>query len=119
MDNSRRDFLKKTALATAGFSIVPSAVISGLGYRAPSDKLNIAGIGVGGKGHPNLVGMNTENIITTEVEVCTSYTESAYLMTEFHVHIVTIEIAHMKFTSDAVIIIHDRDIQCRRTPNTT
>jgi hypothetical protein len=63
MNNSRRDFLKKTALATAGFSIVPGAVVSGLGHRAPSDKLNIVGIGVGGKGHPNLVAMNTENII--------------------------------------------------------
>jgi predicted dehydrogenase len=63
MDNSRRDFLKKTAFATAGFSIIPSFVVSGLGHRAPSDKLNIAGIGVGGKGHPNLVAMNSENII--------------------------------------------------------
>ncbi|WP_165024109.1 Gfo/Idh/MocA family protein [Dysgonomonas sp. ZJ279] len=60
---SRRDFIKKSALAVAGLSIFPSKVISGLGYKAPSDKLNIVGIGIGGKGHPNLVGMNTENII--------------------------------------------------------
>jgi predicted dehydrogenase len=63
MDHSRRDFLKQTAIATAGISIVPSMVVSGLGHRAPSDKLNIVGIGVGGKGHPNLVGMKSENII--------------------------------------------------------
>ena len=62
-NNSRRAFLKKSAVATAAISIVPSMAVSGLGYRAPSDKLNIVGIGVGGKGHPNLVGMNTENIV--------------------------------------------------------
>ena len=60
---SRRNFIKKSAIAAAGLHIFPSNVISGLGHKAPSDKLNIVGIGVGGKGHPNLVGMNTENII--------------------------------------------------------
>lgn len=61
--SSRRDFLKKSAVAAAGITIVPSFAVGGLGHRAPSDKMNIVGIGVGGKGHPNLVGMNTENIV--------------------------------------------------------
>ncbi len=61
--NSRRDFLKKTGVFAAGITILPSNVISGLGHKAPSDKLNIVGIGVGGKGHPNLQGMATENIV--------------------------------------------------------
>lgn len=60
---TRRDFIKSTAAATAGFSILPSFAVAGLGHKAPSDKMNIVGVGVGGKGHPNLVGMNTENII--------------------------------------------------------
>ncbi len=63
INKSRREFLKNTALATTGVTIVPSFVVAGLGHKAPSDKLNIVGVGVGGKGHPNLVGMNTENII--------------------------------------------------------
>ena len=47
---SRRDFLKKGALAAVGsFFIVPRHVL-GKGFIAPSDKLNIAGIGVAGKG---------------------------------------------------------------------
>jgi len=50
---SRRDFLKNTSLAAAGFFIVPRHVL-GKGYVAPSDKLNIAGIGVGGKGTSDL-----------------------------------------------------------------
>ena len=62
-NTSRRDFLKNAAVATAGITIIPSMTVSGLGYKAPSDKLNIVGVGIGGKGHPNLVGMKTENII--------------------------------------------------------
>ena len=61
--NERRDFLKKSGVALAGISIVPSHVISGMGHTAPSDKLNIAGIGVGGMGRANLRNMNTQNIV--------------------------------------------------------
>ncbi|WP_273568980.1 Gfo/Idh/MocA family protein [Maribacter halichondriae] len=61
--NSRRKFIKKTTAAGLGISIVPSNVISGLGHKAPSDTLNIVGIGVGGKGYHNLNAMSTENII--------------------------------------------------------
>ena len=45
----RRKFLKDTSLAAASFMIVPRHVL-GKGHIAPSDKLNIAGIGAGGKG---------------------------------------------------------------------
>jgi len=47
---SRKDFLKNSALATAGFFIVPRHVLGGSGFTAPSDKLNIACIGIGGVG---------------------------------------------------------------------
>jgi hypothetical protein len=50
-------------MVTAGITIMPNHVISGLGHKAPSDKLNIAGVGIGGKGHVNLKGMATENIV--------------------------------------------------------
>jgi predicted dehydrogenase len=46
---SRRDFVKKSALALGGFYIVPRHVI-GKGFIAPSDKLNVASVGAGGKG---------------------------------------------------------------------
>ena len=55
--NSRRDFIRTSSVAAMGLTILPSNVISGLGHTAPSDKLNIAGIGIGGKGHSNLIGM--------------------------------------------------------------
>jgi len=64
---TRRSFIKNTLVTATGLTILPSYVVSGVKrsevFKAPSDKLNIAGIGIGGKGHPNLVGMNTENII--------------------------------------------------------
>src|SRR5471030_1648379 len=46
---SRSDFIKKTAIATAGFYIVPRFVLGGKGYTAPSDKLYIAAVGTGGE----------------------------------------------------------------------
>jgi predicted dehydrogenase len=52
-DAARRKFIRNTSLAAAGFFIVPRHVL-GKGYIAPSDKLNIAGIGVGGKGSSDL-----------------------------------------------------------------
>ncbi len=60
---TRRKFVGTTLAATAGFTIVPSFAVSGLGHKAPSDKLNIAGIGVGGMGFRNLKEMETENIV--------------------------------------------------------
>src|SRR6185436_1020529 len=50
---SRRSFLKDASVAAAGFMIVPRHVL-GKGHIAPSDKLNIAGIGTGGKAEVNL-----------------------------------------------------------------
>jgi len=50
---SRRKFIKSASVAAAGFMIVPRHVL-GRGYIAPSDKLNVAGIGVGGKGTSDL-----------------------------------------------------------------
>jgi predicted dehydrogenase len=46
---SRRNFIRNAAIVGGGFFIVPRHVL-GRGFIAPSDKLNIAGIGVGGKG---------------------------------------------------------------------
>lgn len=50
---SRRSFLRDTSIAAAGFMIVPRHVL-GRGFISPSDKLNIAGIGCGGKAEVNL-----------------------------------------------------------------
>ncbi len=46
---SRRNFLKTTSVAATAFTIVPRHVL-GQGQTPPSQKLNVAGIGVGGMG---------------------------------------------------------------------
>ena len=60
---SRRSFLATSATAAAAVTILPSNVIAGMGHKAPSDKLNIAGVGVGGMGFANLKNLASENII--------------------------------------------------------
>src|SRR6478672_4611422 len=50
---NRKDFIKNTSLATAGFFIVPRHVL-GRGFIAPSDRLTIASVGVGGKGQSDI-----------------------------------------------------------------
>ena len=59
---NRRQFIT-AASATSAFMIVPRRVLGGPGYQAPSDTLNIAGIGVGGMGAADLEDMEGENII--------------------------------------------------------
>ena len=64
MNINRREFLKTAAIGAAGLTVVPSTVLGkAYGHTAPSDKLNIAGIGVGGIGRHNLTRMSTENIV--------------------------------------------------------
>lgn len=59
---SRRKFIQSTVVATActasmyGFPAIIST-------RSPNDKLNIAQIGVGGRGRGNMKGISSENII--------------------------------------------------------
>jgi predicted dehydrogenase len=60
---SRRTFLQGTAAAAAAFTIVPRHVLGGPGYQAPSDKLNIAGVGIGGMGGNNIKACEAENIV--------------------------------------------------------
>jgi predicted dehydrogenase len=62
---SRRSFIGTSTAAVAGLTIIPSRAVSGLGHIAPSDKLNIAGIGIGGMGRANLENVaKTENIVS-------------------------------------------------------
>jgi predicted dehydrogenase len=64
-ENSRRNFIKTLGFAAGSFYIVPRHVL-GKGFLAPSDKVNIAGIGCGGKGFSDLTSSwnkGAENIV--------------------------------------------------------
>jgi predicted dehydrogenase len=47
---TRRGFIGTAGAAAAGFTIIPRYVMGGPGYTAPSDLINVAGIGVGAQG---------------------------------------------------------------------
>ena len=56
----RRDFLSRSAIgvgAALGFHVVPRHVLGGAGHVAPSDKINVALIGCGGKARGNMQGI--------------------------------------------------------------
>jgi len=74
---TRRSFLRSSATVAAGISIVPSHVVSGFGQTPPSDKLNIAGIGVGGMGRTNVRHVSSQNIVAL-CDVDWSYAARAF-----------------------------------------
>ena len=59
---SRRAFLGGSA-ASLAFLVVPRHVLGGEGQKPPSDKINVAGIGCGGKGTSDVDGMASENLV--------------------------------------------------------
>lgn len=59
---SRRDFMGAAA-AAAAFTFVPRHVLGGARYISPSDKLNVACIGVAGMGGGDVSQVSTENLV--------------------------------------------------------
>jgi len=59
---SRRDFMGAAA-AAAAFTIVPRHVLGGPRQIPPSEKVNIAGIGVGGQGGGDINAVSRQNIV--------------------------------------------------------
>lgn len=61
---SRRQFIKTGAAALAGISIAPNIILGkSHGHVSPSDKINILGVGIGGRGASVLNGLSSQNII--------------------------------------------------------
>jgi predicted dehydrogenase len=59
---NRREFLR-TAAAVAAVTVVPGRVLGLDNQKPPSERLNIAGVGIGGMGHHNLLACAAENIV--------------------------------------------------------
>ncbi len=66
---TRREFLRAAGTAAAAFTIVPRHVIAASGQTPPSEKLNIAGIGVGGQGAGDLDMVAPDNNIVALCDV--------------------------------------------------
>ena len=61
---SRRQFIKTGAAALAGISIAPNIILGKSHcHVSPSDKINILGVGIGGRGASVLNGLSSQNII--------------------------------------------------------
>jgi len=60
--STRRDFVKASTLLSAA-AVVPRHVLGGPRQIAPSERMNLAGIGIGGMGAGNLRNMESENIV--------------------------------------------------------
>ena len=73
----RREFLRGAAMAAAGMTIVPRHVLGGQGYTAPSDLVNVAGVGIGGMGRSNLTALSSQNIVAL-CDVDWGYVEGNY-----------------------------------------
>lgn len=58
-NSSRRKFIKQTAIASS-IVLVPRHVLGGPGYVAPSDQLNLAAIGAGGKGSSDITNASVK-----------------------------------------------------------
>jgi len=75
---SRRRFMKGTAGAMA-FSVVPRDVLGGAGRTAPSDRIILAGVGVGGVGHGQLQSCEKQNAqIVALCDVDDKYAEKSF-----------------------------------------
>jgi len=77
MSPSRRTFVKTLTTTGAGLAIVPRHVL-GRGLTPPSDRLNIAGVGVGGMGKINLLNLALENNIVALCDVDWDYAGKAW-----------------------------------------
>lgn len=68
MSITRRKFIQQSSLAMGSFFIVPRHVL-GKGFTAPSDKLNIAAVGAGGKGTSDILNA-WNNGVNNVVSLC-------------------------------------------------
>lgn len=75
---SRRSFIGTTSAFAAAMTIVPSRVVSGFGYTAPSDLINVAGIGVGGRGSAVLQGMKGAVNVVALCDVDWKYADKTF-----------------------------------------
>ena len=73
----RRQFVRNAALAAAAFTIVPRHVLGGPRHIAPSDRVNIAGVGVGGMGRANMQALSGMNLVAM-CDVDWSYVDTRY-----------------------------------------
>ncbi len=69
----RREFVRTSAAALGGITVVPRHVLGGPGVRAPSDTVNVAVVGAGGQGMWNLSALRPHANIVALADVDWGY----------------------------------------------
>ncbi|MFQ6034542.1 MAG: Gfo/Idh/MocA family protein [Sedimentisphaerales bacterium] len=79
MPISRRHLVKAAAAGWAAFTIVPRYVLGGPRYTPPSEKIVLAGVGVGGVGHSQLQSCDQQGAqIVALCDVDDKYADKSY-----------------------------------------
>ena len=73
----RRQFMKTAAATAAAFTILPRDVLGRTKRYSPSDRLNIAGVGVGGMGRANMQALSGMNLVAM-CDVDWSFVDNRY-----------------------------------------
>src|SRR6516225_8526572 len=66
---TRRQFIRTAGASVAGFTIVPRCAVAASGQTPPSEKLNLAAIGVGGQGGSDLDALAPGNNVVALCDV--------------------------------------------------
>src|SRR5947209_15213063 len=61
--STRRQFLQQTSLAAAGFWVAGASTGAAADSRSPNEKLNVAGIGVGGQGAGDIGAVSGQKMV--------------------------------------------------------
>ena len=79
VNNWRRSFLQTGTAAAAALTVVPNTVLGkSHGHTAPTDKLNIAAVGIGGMGNANLKQMENKNNIVALCDIDWRYSKPVF-----------------------------------------
>ena len=102
---SRRSFLQRGAAAAAALTIVPGSVLGkSHGYVAPTDKLNIAAVGIGGMGNANLKNMEKTEKIVLAVSVVLNIGGDLLLIVVLHMGVLGAAVATVLSQLIAVVV---------------
>ena len=75
---TRRDFLRAASASVAAFSLVPRHVVAASGNTPPSERINIAGIGVGGQGAGDIGAVANGNNLVALCDVDTRHSAETF-----------------------------------------
>ena len=129
--STRRQFLRATGTVAAGIMVVPRHVIAASGQTPPSEKVNVAGIGVGGQGEADINEISKESNIVALCDVdsrraansfkkfpdAKQYRDFRQMLDEQHKNIDAVVVAtpdHFHAVAAMAAIKHGKHVYCEK-----